>query len=386
MKTMKTTQFGMVGVLLALCASAVIAQEIAPPSKTASQEAAPLLKTAFDAETGGWIASGDGAKTSVTQDKTKVKEGKGSLLFDYTLEKGKTHTLMLMVEQGKLEKMKSLRFWVRADHTAPLAVTMQEKDGGRYNAVFTAPNQQWQEVELAPSDFTPGTEAHDPKDPNGKLDMDKVVSIGIIDLGTFFIQSDDANLQKMFATPKGFHTLLLNDFAVRSDAPSAASTDKKSIALDGIARPQIGWIGLGAVTISAATGKPLDGKSLKAAYHQSAGQIIGLMRGIPAGAMAGKTQIKFSVAASKATKLLIQVEERDGGKYNVMVDVLADKARTEITQALSDFKMADDSKDANDKLDPEQIKSILILDISGMVDSVDTDNTLWISNLRATTK
>ena len=89
----------------------------------------------------------------------------------------------------------------------------------------------------------------------------------------------------------------------------------------------------------------------------------------------------------KATKLLIQLEEKDGGKYNVMVDVPADKERADIAQAFADFKPADDSKDDNATLDLNQIKSVMVLDLSGMIDNAaDADNTLWISGLRATTK
>lgn len=367
--------FGIFGVMFALTANIGRAQD-----------AAPLIKTAFETETGGWAAFGDGAKVSVTQEKGKTKDGKGSLLLDYALEKNKPNSLYLPIEGGKLAKMKSLRFWVRADHTAPLVVTLQEKDGGRYNAIFTAPGGQWQQVELNTNDFTLATDANDPKDPDGKLDTDKVETISVADLGTYFLQSDDVNLTKLFPSPTGAHTLLLSDFAVRSDAAGLVAVNGKTLALDGLNRPQLGWLGLGGITLAAATEKPLDGKSLKATYHESAGKFCGMIRSVPTGGLAGKTHLEFSIASASSMTLLVQLQEQGGGKYNLIVEVPSAKERKDVAQAFTDFKAADDSKDDNGKLDLDQVKAILILDMGGLLEGAEVDDTLWISGLRATTK
>ena len=284
--TIKNKTFGImgtVGTMLMLGAVGTRAQEKAQektadaPATTAEAPPKPaspyeLLVTAFDAGIDGWVAFGDGSKVSSTHEASKIKFGKGSLAFEYALEKGKIGGMILPVEGGKLAKMKSLRFWVRADHTLPLVVALQEKDGGRYTVTFTAPADQWQQVELAPEDFALASDKTDPKDPDGKLDLDKVENIGIMDMGVMFAQSDDATVAKLFNAPKGVHTLLLNEFVARSDAaPTTAAADKKTAAMDGLSHPQLGWFGLGGAEIRSATGKPLDGKSLKATYHQGGG-------------------------------------------------------------------------------------------------------------------
>ena len=51
---------------------------------------------------------------------------------------------------------------------------------------------------------------------------------------------------------------------------------------------------------------------------------------------------------------------------------------------LADLTAAQDSKDNNDKLDLDQVKQLVVIDISGWVDGADADNTLWLNNFRAT--
>ena len=353
-----------------------------------ARQAAPLLQATFEENADGWIASGEGGKIAVTHDAGKFKTGKGALQFDYKVEKDKLGTVSLLTPDGKLAKMKSLRFWVKADHTTPLIVSLHEKDGGNYRAIFTVPNAQWQQIELTPDDFILAADKTDPKDPDGKLDLDKVDNVNIADLDVMLVQIADEGLNTVLHVEKGAHTLLLDDFTVRSEPLESAApvATKKLLPLDGLWHPQMAWVRLGEVEVGTSSGKPLNTVSLKATYHQSPMKFIGLLRGIPYGKLEGMDTISFSVASAKFTKLLIQLEERDGGKYNAIVEVPGDKEATDITQAIADFKAADDSKDANTTLDLEQVKSILIMDISGFTDNADGDNTLWIGRLRATAK
>ena len=71
---------------------------------------------------------------------------------------------------------------------------------------------------------------------------------------------------------------------------------------------------------------PLGGQALRVGYHQAPMKIAGLMRKVPVGALASASGLRFSVASAKPMKLLVQVEEKDGGKYNTIVDVPGDKA------------------------------------------------------------
>ncbi len=50
---------------------------------------------------------------------------------------------------------------------------------------------------------------------------------------------------------------------------------------------------------------------------------------------------------------------------------------------LAEFTAAQDSKDDNDKLDLDQVKQLVILDVTGWFGGADADNTLWLNNFRA---
>src|SRR5437867_3022995 len=91
-------------------------------------QGASLPKTLFEENEGGWTVFGQDAKVSVTHDAANVKEGKGALQYNYIIVKGSAGALALPTPDGAFTKMKSLKFWIRTDHTTPIAVFIQEKD------------------------------------------------------------------------------------------------------------------------------------------------------------------------------------------------------------------------------------------------------------------
>jgi hypothetical protein len=323
----------------------------------------------------------------VTHDAAHVHQGKAALQFDYNIQKGDMSALMLMTPEGKLTKAKSFHFFVQSDTTSPLAIVLQEHDGGRYMANFVAPKDKWQPVELSISDFILSEDANDPKDSNYKLDLDQVEGIALTDIGQMFAQGADDNLLKLLNLKTGPHTLYIDDFTVGEEAlPSIFSGTAADVRLDTFARPQVGWMAVGDVRLSIATGKPLEGRGLQADYHQAPMKVVGFVRRFPRGKLNGTTKLAFDVAALKATKILVQVEEKGGGKYNSIIDVPAGKVPTAMSLPFSEFKVADDSHDSNDKLDLELVTQVLFMDLSGFLEMADQDNSLWLSPLRALVK
>ena len=368
------------GLLLALAVGMAQAQQT-PPAP------APLIHHTFETDPAEWTAFGATAKVSLTHDTAHVKEGKGALQFDYAANKGELNVLLLPTPNGALTKMKSLHFWLRADYPTVFAVSLQEKEGGRYTAIFSVPGASWQEVKLEPNDFVLGEEKDDPKDPDGKLDLDKVENIGIADYGQIFVQSDNPGLQALFHVQKGPHTLNLDDFTASTEPISpAAPADGKERVLDALARPQIGWIAVGEAKATLATGKPLVGPSLRADYHQGPGKIAGLFKRIPRGRLKGMDQIVFTAAATKPTKLVVQLEQVGGGKYRTIVEVPGNSEAKEFVLPFTGFEITEDSGDSNGNFTPAQVTQIVILDASGILGGADTDTTLWINKLRAALK
>lgn len=375
---MRTTITWVAGCLMAVVLAATTAQTPAP--------SAPLLRQTFDETEQGWTSMGPSAKISVSHEAANVKSGTGALKFDYQVGKGEMNGVMTMVTEPLPARAKTIWFWVKADYNASLALMVQEREpGGRYAAAFFAPAGKWQEVEIVLSDMVLSDGKDDPKDSDGKLDVDQIAGYGIVDMSQVFVQSDNADLQKLLNLKTGPHTLYMDDFVLSADAPAAVAASPGQVVIDNYGRPQLCWTVAGQAEVSAATGKPLEsiGHSLKASYKVGPSALMGLVRAIRPGTLAGMKTISFSMAATSATRLVVQVEETDGGKYNAQIEATGGNAAQLVELPFAGFMAGDDSKDTNSTLDVPLIKSITIIDMSGVTGGPEQDNTLWIGPIKA---
>lgn len=341
-----------------------------------------LPHTTFATDLGGWTSISETGKLSLTKDVVMGKSP-GSLKFDYNIAQGQMAAIMLDTSQAPLGKMKSLRFWVRPDHDTSFGVFLQEVDGGRYVAVASARKDTWQMVVLNPNDFTLTDGPDDPQDQNGKLDLGLVGGVGIGDFKQMLAQAGE-ELVALFHVQKGPHTFYMSDFKMEeTSVPDSWSKTEKEVKLDTLDRPQAGWIFAGQTALSVVRDAPFIGNALKMEYKVDGKSIAAMFKSLVPGSLSGMGQIEFSVAAASACKLIVQVEERGGGKYNAMVDVAGGSASKVMVLPFSEFGEADDSNDDNEKLDLGQIKQILILDLSGMQEQKEKSNTLWVGPIVA---
>ncbi len=344
---------------------------------------APLIENSFDDNEGVWASLTPTGKISITHEKEMLQAGKGALKFDYAIKKGEMNVLTQPIENKLLAKAKTIQFWVKCDNSTILTCFLDEKGGGRYMANLTLPKGKWQKVEFAPEDFSLGDGENDPKDPNNKLDLEEVERISITDLAQFFIQGD-AGLADIFQLKEGARVLLLDEFRItEAELPKAITQKGEILHLDTLVRPQISWIGLGAVSMEKMEGKPLEGQGMEFKYRQRSMKPAGMAKALPNGALAKATNIVFRAASQSAVRLILQLEEKGGGKYNAMLEIPEGSKSTEFKVALVDFNPSDDSKDNNNRLDPDQIKQILFIDATGIFMQVDKENTLWINALGA---
>jgi len=338
-----------------------------------SQTPEPLLKSDFKTSESGWVAYGKTAKVSLAS----------GLKFDYAIQKGELNALVLPAEPDSLTKAKSFRFRVKADANTFIAVGLQEVDGGRYVATFLVPKDTWQTVELSPLDFGLSQEPNDPKDPDGKLDLDRVNGIAIADIGQLFYQSGDRQILNLLDVTPGAHSLVIDDFSVGTDSvPASAWKSGSDVRIDTFVHPQIAWVALGGVNLSLGSNPQVEGRGLKCAYKQAPATMAALSRSVAAGLLDGAKSISMPFATTQAAKLVVQVEQTDGGKFNMPVD-LAENSSRQVSLNLAEFKTAEDSKNPAAKMQPEKIKNLSIVDTTGMLGGPVHDNTLWIGPIRA---
>ena len=345
--------------------------------------AQPLIYNTFEDNDGTWLAMGPDAAVSRTHDDANVKEGHGALRFDYSVEQGSFGALVLATEAIDLSDLKSIKFWIKSDHAAPFGFVFQEKQEGRYIATFWVPKDKWQEVQLSPGDSILSDLANGPKDPDGKLDLEKIQGVGIVDLSQAFAQSDNAQLRKLFNVSPGPHTLYLDEFSADTDAlPKGEALSEGQVAIDPFVHPQAGWMAVGESQISM---DPFEAKlALCAEYHRLPGKLVGWIRPVAPGALSNISKINIRCASVRPAKLLVQVEETDGGKYRSVVDLAGGSRAQELSVELAGFQPSNDSNDQNNKLDTELIKQVMIMDLTGMSLQAEDVNKIWISSITAT--
>ncbi len=360
---------------------------VAAIGAVAQTPSAPLVNQSFKDSDGGWMAIGQSGKVSISHEPEITLAGAGALKFEYTLAKGEFSALMLPAALDAWTKAKSFKFRIRSDSNAMFAVALQEQDGGRYTAMLQVPKGSWQPVELAASDFILSQDATDPKDPDGKLDLDRVTGIAITDIAAFLLSIDNPALVSMFDIKPGARTVYLDSFSIGT-APISSSTSSAgdTVQLDSLVHPQLSWLCLGGLNLTKSAGKPLDSVGIRADYRQAGGKIFFLSRALPSWVLTGSKVLTFDIASVEPTKLIVQFEQYDGGKYNMTLDLPGGSVAQHQKLLLSAFTRADDSKDADTKIHLASVKSIAILDVTGLLDpSVSKDNSLWIGKLKATT-
>lgn len=348
----------------------------------------PLLESTFEKDAGDWEVihptGADTGKISITHEAAHVKEGKGSLQFDYAIKKGGLSALAVRVPFQTIAKMKSLHFWVQADHSTSLLLVFSERGGGRYQVPITVTPNTWQEVTVAPSDLMLNEDAGSPPDPDGKLDLDQVENIGLVDIDSFLVEmAGDAN---PFNIPTGQHALYLSNFVVSETPLPTIPGRAGEVQLTPFIRPQIDWLALGDMSVQKVTEKPLSGPSMKATYTQQKMKISGMIKQIPTGAFADAKQLGFTIASKRPTTLVIQLETKSGLKYKTQIETGGNSERKEYTLPFAEFTPADDSADKTTPLNLKQISKILLIDISGFTNGEDQENILWINNLHASSK
>jgi hypothetical protein len=336
---------------------------------------------------------GDDAQVGITTDAANVKNGRAALKFDYKIAPNAYTAMILIGEPGAAAQVKSFSFWLKSDYASSMMVVMQEQDGGRYAALFHAPKNLWQRVELEPSDFSLLTGNDDPKDPNNKLDMERVVALAIGDFNQIFANVKDETIKQLIGLKLGAHTLYVDDFTASKDAlPETPGVDPKNTSLlDAFTRPQAAWSALGDMVLKRVTAKEMEAqgrevsvkaRGLQAEYRQQAGKLAGVTRMVRPGQLAGMAAFKFNVATEKPMTLAVQLEETSGGKYVTTVELPADTKPSEVRLVPALFAPTDDSKDDHKRLDPDQVKQIIFFDVTGLFGQPQGDNVLWLSDVR----
>ncbi|BCM90707.1 hypothetical protein IAD21_02567 [Abditibacteriota bacterium] len=343
----------------------------------------PLYEQSFEQDAGTWLSTGGDAKVSMERAPENVKVGESALRFDYKVAPGPISILISPLAPRSLDTLQAISFWVKVNHNASLAFALQEQGGGRFGTVFSVAKDQWQHVEIAPQELVLQLDKDSPKDDDGKLDLDKVEGMALLDFNQMIAQlaADPNNpLIQLLGIETGPRTLYL-DGVVFSSKPLSPALPSSTL-LDDFTRPQAEWLSVGGATLKNIKGDAPETNALQVDYTQAAGRVAAFAKLLPPGVLVDKSKLSFKLASKRHATLIVQLEEKSGGKYNANFEVAGDALATEKNLDFTDFEPADDSKDDNNRLDLGQVKQILFIDASGLLGMGEGENTIWLNQIR----
>lgn len=338
-------------------------------------------------DTAAWTAMGQGGNVHVHGE---------AMEFTYQLGTSRFSAAVLPVTSG-LEGVGRIRFRAKADHDTAIALSLSEKKpgGGDYTAWFWAPADRWQQIELTPADFILNDGPKDPVDSDGKLDLDQVVGVGLLDVGYFFsMAAKNPNFPIAVARSSGEHTLLVESLQLLSGESARASVGvEDAITIDAFERGFLQWVTLGGMNLRLSeTDNPLGVQSMEASYEQSEGPYPILVRRLANLDLAKARRLVFDVASEREATLVVSLELKkpgssQGPRYNATIFAPEGRKMFHVNVRLSDFEPDANSREASlTKLEPSRLKSLAITDITVASGGEGGANTIWIGNVRAAVK
>lgn len=341
-----------------------------------------VVKQDFEDNETSWAKFGDTAQLSISRAEEDVHGGQGALQFNYNLAP-KSLAALALGDTTPLVGVGTISFWAKARSASTMAFAIKERGGGTWISIFHLPEDKWQRVELPIGDFSSGFGPGDPGDADNKLALDKIEWAGIGDFAQFLLMEPNPELNKLFGIEPGPRTFWLDDVAFdpAKPQPQAAGT---SIAVDNFSAPQLSWIHLAGTEIAREEktigGVQMPGLSLS--YTQAGGKFSGVVRRVNSAGWAGATKLSLRLASDAPAALGLQLEERGGGKYFVPILAPGDGEAKTQSFGVTQFQPSAESKDANGKLDMDQVSQIILLDLAALNPlATNTQNTLWIGDI-----
>lgn len=326
-----------------------------------------------------WNVLGAEAQAGPTRDADWSRDGRAAVDYRYRVGKGQLSVLVLPTPGGALGKASGLSFFAKSDHMITLAVALEEQGGGRWTLPVVLNAGAWQKVQVIFDDMVLATGGDAPADANGRLDVDRVARITVVDVGAM-LASTSSDIMRLFDISAGARRLAIADMQFDS---AEARTRTAEPSLDGFDQPQAPWSVFGATRSELASAQPLTRNGLVVDYDKKSGAVMSLIRALPPAAMAGATALDISIGSRMKAKLVFKLEQSDGGKFETAFELPGDSRLQDVQLKLADFKRSDDSGTRNAKPDAAKASNLILLDVGGLFASKG-NNRLWLQRVAAT--
>ncbi len=302
----------------------------------------------FEREEHGWfVLPGADGKVERTTNANDVKNGKYALQYTYTVAQGKFNAIVRLEPESWAQ---GFRFWVKTDRPTMLMFMVSEEGGERWQAPFWCGNNEWQQVTLALSDFSP---TDDSQSQNGKLDMERAEGIGLLDAGALFAATPEA--AAFLGDMRGTRMLWMDDFEFLAQPPPRKASRE---VLDDFQRDYLMWFATVGVRI-----KPTAG-GMQVEYKQENPWLLAVARPLPKGVLADTRGLQITLQVKNATTLAVGLEEEDGERWVASRPVGGEDKPETLRFEWSAFTITDDTKGKGDgKLTPARAKLLSLIDM-----------------------
>ncbi len=331
----------------------------------------------FQPEPGSWTAMGTDAHVTPLQAREAGQGAQAALEYRYRVGKGLVSLLVLPLPKGRLEGTDSLRFMARTDHLTSLTLALEEQGGGRWTAAVTLRPDRWHDVQVPYKDLMLAVGGDAPADRNGRLDLDRVQRIAVIDTGAM-LSASSPKMMQLFDIEAGDRRLVIANFGIES-APMPSPGER----LDGLDRNYLPWSVFGATDAQLAAEAPLREPGLVVDYRKATGKVMSAIRQLAAGSLADNATLELAAASRMKTTLVLKVEQRDGGKFEASVGLPAGGTLQTERLRPADFKRSDDSGTKAGQPEWSKVTNLILMDIGGLFGS-SGNNRFWLQGIAAT--
>ena len=298
-----------------------------------------------------------------------------SAIADASAAAGHALEVRYRVERGKIVGLRhpvdgvkgtGVRVSVKTDTATVVVLGVIEKDGSAYNKPVITAAGEWQDVSAPFAEFQL---ADNSKDENGRIDPDQVRTLMILDAAGLVPQGGS-----------GQRRLWVANYEISSQ-PEAAATKTaagewnfETTAEGWIAIPPPGGARVQLSVVNVRDNPAVGSGALRIAYRVEKKKVAGVLRQVNRFDGAG---VRTFLMTRAPTVVVIGLIERDGSSYHHPVQMAPDEWR-EIDLRLQDFSLAEDSKDENGRLDPDQVNALVIADAAGFLPDADGDRELLV--------
>ncbi len=345
-----------------------------------------VLSLGFEDGVAGWISLDPQAKI-LPAEKKNIRSGTGALEFRYDLRE---NAIPLVAKpQLSVAGAVSVEFWVKCTHSTGLVFSVGENDQARYGTMHHVPGDTWTRVAINLDELQL---AQDAKDDNGKLDVDKISSMFVADIG-IFVQTVNPEI-------RGARMLWIDDLRFsRTRLASGAGPKTGGFVADSFEGGLLRWLPISVAfdpvkftiypklpTFDLTTDVPAEGgkAALKVAYPRPRLSAFAVVRDVWGLDLKDAGKVSFFVRSDKTGAFMANLEKTNGARYQSMFTVTPNLWQ-KIELPMTSFTLADDSKDSDGSLDMAKVKQFGLMDLNLTMQDAG-DNTLYVDELFFTTK